>query len=119
MPSDLPASGFRSPSRLSPSLFPAKPRLANFFSGPRAAPERPLPPEGRSRRPREWLSLSLSRGMNGLVSGVGEMAIRLMRTAGMTMTRALFASQRILTQNRHPLLLNAPLVTDFSRRDEV
>src|ERR1700676_3557703 len=113
MPSDLPASGFRSPSRLSPSLFPAKPRLANFFSGPRAAPERPLPPEGRSRRLRESLFLSLSRGMNGLVSGTDELAIGVTRTAGMTTTRALFASQRILTQNRYPLLLNALLVPDF------
>jgi hypothetical protein len=41
--------------------------LASFFSGPRAAPERPLPPEGPSRRPRGGpLFLSLSRGMKGL-----------------------------------------------------
>jgi hypothetical protein len=33
----------------------------------------------------------------------------------MTMTRVLFASQRILTQNRYPLLLNALLVPDFYR----
>jgi hypothetical protein len=41
-----------------------------------------------------------------------ELAIRRTRTAGMT-TRALFASQRFLTQNRYPLLLKAPAVAGF------
>src|SRR5262249_42529046 len=49
-----------------PNFLPSKPRLANFFSGPRGLPERPLPPPGPSRRPREALSLSLSRGMKVL-----------------------------------------------------
>jgi hypothetical protein len=43
------------------------------------------------------------------------LASRLTGRAGMPMTRVLFASQRILTQNRVPLLLDAPLVTDFLR----
>jgi hypothetical protein len=61
------------------------------------------------------LFLSLSRGMKGLTWGTNELASRLMGRAGMPMTRVLFASQRILTQNRVPLLLDAPLVTDFLR----
>src|SRR5262249_22325609 len=56
----------RSPRNGRLSLLPARPPLSNFFekrfSPPRSA-GRPFPLKSRSRRPREALSLLLSRGM--------------------------------------------------------
>jgi hypothetical protein len=61
-----------------------------------------LPPPGRSRRPRESLSLSLSRGMNGLtkVQNNGD-------------TRAV--SGAISRKAEIPLLLKAHLLAGFFR----
>ena len=56
----------------------------------------------------ESLSLSLSRGMNGLTSTADGW-----RSGGCGRTRARFARRRILTQNRHPLLLKAHLVAEL------
>jgi hypothetical protein len=52
--------------------------------------------------------------MNGLASGTGELAIRLMWTGWHNDTARALRSKRILTQNRHPLLLNAPLLAGIS-----
>jgi hypothetical protein len=64
----FPVTGVRTPFAL---RFARKTALGEFLFRTPGTPERPLPPDGRSRRPRESLFLSLSRGMKGLVSGAG------------------------------------------------
>ena len=101
--SPRPRGAFRSSRRGGrSSRLPAPPRrrLANFFSGPRGTPERPLPPE---RLPRGSLFLLSSRGMNGLISGAGTNDVHA-RSGG---------PRRILMQNRYSLLLKAHLLAEF------
>jgi hypothetical protein len=54
--------------------------------------------------------------MNGLAAEF-EMAIRLMGT-GWHDEHARSGKERIVTQNRHPLLLNGSLLAEFSARNE-